>query len=396
LKSNSITVDIGLPEFRVVRYKRSKNRYEIWLEKRLDFGICPTCGHPTSSYHDSYERTVQDLPIMGTPVFLHIFQRRYHCPNCKRHFNESFESVDVYQRQTRRLQEYLARSVRESSVALAAKKSEIGYRIVERLYYKGYESFYSNTSKPLPKRIGMDDFATRKGCHYGTVFVDLGSSKAKVIEAIPGRSEEDIANFFKSHTHLREVTEVSMDMWKAFLFAVRRYCPRAKIIVDRFHVIKLAGKALNNCRKRLQKKKELKGSIKSISKLLFSPQDELKPEDQKRLKGLFTEVPELRKAYRLYHFLRYWYNAGNLGKARKLLSYWMYQVKKSGIPEFLKLAKTIRKWRKEILNYFRAFLTNGAVEGIINKIKLIKRVTYGLPNFEHLRARILIECGCPP
>jgi len=106
IEEQLITVDRGLSEFRVVRYKRSKNRYEIWLEKRLDFGICPTCGHPTSSYHDGYKRTVQDLPIMGTPVFLHIFRRRYHCPNCKRHFNESFESVDVYQRQTRHLQEY--------------------------------------------------------------------------------------------------------------------------------------------------------------------------------------------------------------------------------------------------------------------------------------------------
>jgi len=69
----------------------------------------------------------------------------------------------------------------------------------------------------------------------------------------------------------------------------------------------------------------------------------------------------------------------------------MYQVKKSGIPEFLKLAKTIRKWRKEILNYFRAFLTNGAVEEIINKIKLIKRVTCTLPNFEHLVPESLLN-----
>ena len=141
MKDSSITVDIGLPEFRVVRYKRSKTRYGsrrgLTLESVPHVGIL-------SSYHDGYERTVQDLPIMGTPVFLHIFQRRYHCPNCKRHFNESFESVDVYQRQTRRLQEYLARSVRESSVALAAKRSEIGYRIVE-----GYTTEVMRASIPI-------------------------------------------------------------------------------------------------------------------------------------------------------------------------------------------------------------------------------------------------------
>jgi len=153
---------------------------------------------------------------------------------------------------------------------------------------------------------------------------------------------------------------------------------------------------LNNCRKRLGRKKELKGSIKSISRLLFSSQDELEPEDQEKLKEVVTEVPELRKVYRLYHLLRCWYNTENLGKARNLLSYWIQQVKRSGIPEFLKLTKTIRKWRKEILNYFRTFLTNGPLEGIINKIKLIRRITYGLLNFERLRARILIECRSPP
>ncbi|RLE09146.1 hypothetical protein DRJ00_04945 [Candidatus Aerophobetes bacterium] len=72
----------------------------------------------------------------------------------------------------------------------------------------------------------------------------------------------------------------------------------------------------------------------------------------------------------------------------------MYQVRKAGIPEFLKLAKTTNKWEREILNYFRTFLSNGPIEGVINKVKLIKRITYDLPNFEHLRARILIECGC--
>ena len=333
---------------------------------------------------------------MGKPVFLHIIQKRYHCPNCDKHFNEIFDSVDIYQRQTKRLQEFLARFVRESSVTGAAEKSEIGYRIAERLYYRCYESLYSLTSTHLPNRIGMDDFAIKKGHQYATVFVDLTSSKAKPFEVIPGRSEEDIINFLKSRTNLHRVTEVTMDMWKAFFFAVKKHCPRAKIIVDRFHVVKLAGKALDDCRKRLERKGGIKGSIKSIRKLLFSYEDELKPEEKERLKGVFTELPELRKAYRLYHFLRCWFNTEDFDKARKLLYYWMYHVKKSGIPEFLKLARTIRKWRKEILNYFRAFLTNGPIEGIINKIKLIKRITYGLPNFEHLRARILIECGCPP
>jgi len=125
LKGPSITVDIGLPEFRVLRCRKTKSGYQIWLEKRFDVGVCPTCRHPTSSYHDSYERVVQDLPIMGTPVFLHIIQKRYHCPNCNKHFNETFESVDVYQRQTKRLQEYLARSVRESSITGAAKKVKL-------------------------------------------------------------------------------------------------------------------------------------------------------------------------------------------------------------------------------------------------------------------------------
>ena len=169
----------------------------------------------------------------------------------------------------------------------------------------------------------MDDFAIKRGHRYATVFVDLTSSNPKAIETIPGRREEDIVNFLKSYTNLYKVTEVTIDMWRAFLFAVRKCCPRAKIIVDRFHVMQLAGKALNNCQKRLKSKEKLK----SITKLLFLPQEKLKPEEEERLKGVFTEAPELRKAYRLYHFLRCWYKQDNLDKARKLLYYWMYHVK---------------------------------------------------------------------
>lgn len=74
----------------------------------------------------------------------------------------------------------------------------------------------------------------------------------------------------------------------------------------------------------------------------------------------------------------------------------MYQVKRAEYPQIFEACHNDLKMGKEILSYFRAFLRNWPAEGITNKMKLIKRVTYGLPNFERLRARILIECGCPP
>ncbi|MGQ9632570.1 MAG: ISL3 family transposase [bacterium] len=261
------------------------------------------------------------------------------------------------------------------------------YRIVERLYY---HSSRIPDEREFPKRVGIDDFSSKKGQKYNSMIVDLDRSSP--LEVLPGRDIDTLNGYFQSQKGLSRVREATMDMWKPFFRAVKENCPKARITIDRFHVIQLSGGALNSCRKRLQwrVKGEERKKIRRIRKLLFLDPCEIPQEEVEEFNAISYE--ELKGAYILYQYLKRLYDFGDINKARRGLRYWLHRIKDLNIPEFLDVAKTIRRWRRYILNYFLSGLTNGVVEGIINKIKLIKRMAYGL-KFPHLRFRILVECG---
>ena len=115
---------------------------------------------------------------------------------------------------------------------------------------------------------------------------------------------------------------------------------------------------------------------------------------------MLGDFPELRRAHSLVHWLRRWSALADVQRAQARLGAWLYRVQQAHLPEIYELAATIRRWWQWIVNFFRDRVTNGVTEGINNRIKLIKRSTYGLPNFAHIRARILMafapEVTSPP
>lgn len=391
MNDDEFTIRLGLPGIKLTKHIVVQGKHLVWAESKYEFGVCPICGVVTSSYHDSYRRTVRDLPILGQPVYLFLLQRRFLCHQCEKPFNETFEAVDVQQRQTLRLQRRLIEASRNSSIADCSRRERIGYRIVERLYYREAQRRFDEHPRRLPRWLGADEFAKRKGHNYGTVIVDLGCHRP--FEVREGRRFESLAGFFRGRKDCHRVRVAVIDIWEPFYLALVECCPKAHVVIDHFHVIKHAASALDDCRKRLQRKvpPEAKKRLKAIRKILSKSYGELSMEEQQELKAVLAEHPELRKAHRLTEYIRHWYRTEDIHKARQRLGYWLGQVKLSGIPEFQELAKMMRRWRKSILNYFLVRLTNGPVEGIINKIKLIKRMAYGLPNFSHIRARILLE-----
>ena len=105
---------------------------------------------------------------------------------------------------------------------------------------------------------------------------------------------------------------------------------------------------------------------------------------------MLVDCPPWRLAHSLVHWRRRWYDLHDVQVARARLRAWLYRVQQAGLKELDELASTIRRWRQGIVNFFRDRVTNGVTEGINTKIKLLKRMAYGFPNFAHIRARILL------
>ncbi len=394
--SDVIPVSLGLPEFRVLDSQDEGQCYRIWAEQIFSDSLCPRCGQRTGAWSEERWRQVRDLSLLGRPVWLEIRQRRFRCQGCGRRFWEQFPSVSLRQRQTRRLQAHLVQSLRGTSVVQASQVNQIGYRIVERLYLKLVQQHYP-PSRPLPRRFGVDEFAPRKGQRYNTVVVALGVGE--VFDVAPGRKRASLEELLKSHPGASQVRAVAMDMWEPFYQAVRSVCRRATIVIDRFHVENHTVEALANVRRRLQRQKGGGAGklLKDCREILLTDPQHLTKEQQAKREQILAENPELARSVELVKALNHWYETSpNRDKAQHRLYYWYQRVRQAGLPEFEEVLAMIQRWQAEILNYFSQWITNGRTEGFNTKIKLIIRLAYGFWNFQHLRARILLECTHGP
>ena len=263
MAADEIIISLGLPGYRVTQQRLDTKRYDIWVESTASEAVCPRCGQASTAYHDGYERTVRDLPILGHPVYLHMLQRRFKCASYGKPFNESSDVVDWQQRQTRRYQHHLTYQCRGSSIQDVSRKHRIGYRIVERLLYRQAQYQFDTPKHRLPKRVGIDEFATRKGHHYATIVLNLRMHQ--VFDVLDQRSKATVSNFLAARSDRRRLKVAAIDMRREFRDAVQEQCPWALIVIDWFHVIKSATKALHNVRKRVARHTQRR--IESVSKV---------------------------------------------------------------------------------------------------------------------------------
>ena len=166
---------------------------------------------------------------------------------------------------------------------------------------------------------------------------------------------------------------------------------QAKVVVDKFHLIRHVNKALDKVRSRLQggnsrlKRRDLFQSRYSLLKGV----ERLASWERAKLNQLFYLYPQLKEAWRLKESFRHWYSERDRGRSEEKLNLLEREIASSSLPEFKELLRTFRNWREEILNYFDYWITNGFVEGKNNRIKTIKRMAYGYRNMANFRLRIL-------
>jgi len=210
---------------------------EIKLKSITNTCICPKCNTVSEHCHGTYKRKVQDLPILGKNVTLHIRAREYYCDNedCEvSTIAETFNGfIDYYSRMTERLEDFLCSLALETSCEGSARISKlIGIRIsgdtIIRLLLKRYENQPSFQCGPI---IGVDDFATKKRHNYGTIIVDEATHKPVTI--LEGRDGKSLKEWLKNNKHVKVVTR---DRASAYAKAISEELPDAMQVADRFHL----------------------------------------------------------------------------------------------------------------------------------------------------------------
>jgi transposase len=229
--------------------------------------------------------------------------------------------------------------------------------------------------------LSLDEFSRRKGKgRFATVVTDL--EKSSLLEVIDSHKSEDIIAVLKQQPEsVREsVKEVCVDMWGGFPKVIKEVFPKAAIVIDRFHVMKLVNKSPNKIRLNLG----LKGLRNRY--LLLSNNQNLSTEEVEALSEILCTSPSLSIAYDLKEELRNIYESkltvkGGLRAIKKWLIYAKVILKTVG--------ETLENHLTEIANYFISRTTSGVTEGINTKIKLILRQSYGFKNFNLMRQKLL-------
>jgi transposase len=250
--------------------------------------------------------------------------------------------------------------------------------------------------------LGLDEIALKKGHGDYVVIVTarLTDQRLVILGVLENREKETVIEFLRSIPLRLLITihTVCSDMYEGFTEAVREEVKSAQLVIDRFHVTRKYREGVDSLRKQELKRLKQELSVEIYSQLkgsmwaLRKKQADLKPEERKVLRTLFSLSPKLKLAYTLQLQLTSIFDEHiSKSKAQTKIRAWMKRVKKSELTCFDDFLKTLTHWWQEITNFFLLRENSGFVEGFNNKIKVLKRRCYGLFNLDHIFQRIFLD-----
>lgn len=207
------------------------------------------------------------------------------------------------------------------------------------------------------------------------------------------RKQSHLIDYFKGYSrHERSKVQYFVcDMWAPYAELAKIFFPNASIIVDKYHFIRQISWAVENVRKRIQKKMlpSLRKYFKRSKRLILKRSENLMPDEKEALDVMLLYSDDLRQAYKLKEAFYTICQESRYAVQRKDFYEWIEYAERVNLPEFKACITALRNWSKEILNAFKYGYTNGCTEGFNNKIKVLKRMSYGVRNFKRFRNRIL-------
>lgn len=375
---------LNLEDVKITNVDNISGQLHIWLELPRKEHVCPCCGAVTDRIHDYRMQSIKDVP-MARDTFLHLRKRRYRC-TCGKRFFEKNEFVPRYYRMTSRL---IATIICAFQTVASVKEIAGRYNVSSATAMR-YFQYCNRRPKTLPEVISIDEFKGNSGGHkYHCIITD--PSKRHILDILPTRYESDLVRYFSQFSTKTEVKYFICDMNPHFRSVARACFPNATIVADKFHVIRQAVWAMERVRKNEQNRlpDQHRRYFKKSRYLLMKPIEDLSDQQMDQLALMFEIAPRLADAYRIKNELISIVRGDVHLSPRAALADWILSVEVMDIPEFSDCITAYRNWFHEIIHAIEVPWSNGFTEGCNNKIKVLKRVSYGMRNFHNFRKRIL-------
>lgn len=368
----------------------------LYLRLVADPGLpldCSNCGAQASAIHETIWRTVRDLPMAGMAVFLSVAVNRLRCTGCGRCCTQHISWLDRHSRVSRRLAEFVAHWSEKLPIAHVCELTGLHWGTVHQIHRQDLERKVAALPPPQPTRLVMDEFALFKGHRYATVVLDADTRR--VIWVCEGRSREAIRPFFAwlGPERCRRIRAVAMDMNTAFDLEVKYHCRRAKVVYDLFHVIAKYGReVIDRVRvdeaNRLREDKTGRQYVKRARWMLLRNPGNVPADQVPKLVELLAANQALMTVYIMKASLKELWQPTDPWRWRTAWRIWQIMARSSAIEPLICFARKLALYWRGILARMRWPMHTGQLEGINNKIKVMKRMAYGYRDSEFFFLKI--------
>lgn len=368
---------------------------EVWVELLPigGGGLCGACNARCERVHDVEERWVRELPVFGRTTRLLVHRRRLWCESCGGPKVEQLSWLAPWARHTTRFAASVARLCKVATHKHVAQEYGIDRKTVKAIDKAYLEQHLAAPRLEEVTELAMDEFAIQKGHRYATVFIE--PHRKEVLWVGRGRGREDIRPFFEmlGEQGRKRIAAVAMDMNGAFEKEVRAQCPNAHIVYDLFHVVaKYAREVITAVRsqeaKRLAHDAPARKVIKGSRWLLLRNKKNLEREERVRLAELLAANRRIALIHVLNEDLKHLWHYRYPGAAQRFFDQWFHRAIRSRIEPLKKFARNLKTYLHGILSHCKYPLHTSVLEGINNKIKVIKRMAYGYRDDQYFFLKI--------
>lgn len=382
---------LDIPGFHVTKCEKKDKNIYFYLKKRNKTAICQNCGGKSSYLYDHGKpRKVKHGIITDKQVILVFFVRRFKCLFCDCVFVEKTNIINKYQRVTLRHKREVILNLSDRSFRSGSKRFNVSYH-TQRKWLKELISdkvcnFTEEEKENRPFVLGIDEvsFAGRE------MVTTIGNiTKHRLKGVLRSKRKDELKQVLRSlsPTVKSLISEVVIDMCDLYLRVVKETLPKTQIVVDHFHIIQDANRRIDGTRYILQDiyKKRIPRYILTKNK------EDLIGQQIHYLADIVKSYPELHMFYTTKERLREMYRASSKEEAQKQLRLIISTLESTDDGELISWGRTLSRWSEYILNYWNNKSTNGFMEGIHNKMKLIKRISFGFRNKEVFIHKVMLS-----
>jgi transposase len=385
---------LGLPAYQITDIQMQKGVIRLTVHYTGPTS-CPDCHSISLRNKGSYCRSVRHENWGQRTCFLQLRVSKWRCRDCGRYFRQQLPGILPRQRASEAYQQIIYQQHLDGiNRSRLGRREKIGAATVERYFRKGLQRQFKEWHPPrCPQILGIDEhfFTRRKG--FATTLCDLKNHK--IYDVVLGRSELSLEPYLQALEGKDAVRVVCMDLSVTYRSVVRKHFPKALIVADRFHVIRL----INHHFLAFWREIDPVGSKnRGLLSLMRRHRHKLTPEQWTKLAAYFLDFPVLEPIYRFKQKLCYLllHKHRNQKQCRALLPRFLratQELRDAKLTQLVQLGETLHAWSQEIVAMWRFTRNNGITEGFHNKMETISRQAYGFRNFENYRLRVKVLCG---